>query len=51
MECIEGQEVSDTMNLLLRLLALTLRENREELQRSEMLRDQLRIIARDIYLA
>jgi len=39
------------MELLYRFLRLTLRENTEELQRSEMLRDQMLIIARDIHLA
>lgn len=39
------------MHLLLRFLTLTLRENQIELQRSEMLRDQMRTIARQIDLA
>lgn len=39
------------MDLLLRFLTQTLRENREELQRSEMLRDQLLIIAATIKFA
>lgn len=39
------------MDLLRRFLTQTLRENQIQLQRSEMLRDQLRIIARDIHLA
>ena len=39
------------MDLLRRFLTLTLRENREELQRSEMLRDQIRIMASRIDMA
>lgn len=39
------------MDLLRRFLALTLRENQTELQRSEMPRDQMLIIASTIHLA
>lgn len=39
------------MGILYRFLTLTLRENQTELQLSEMLRDQLRIIAASIHLA
>lgn len=39
------------MDLLYRFLTLTLRQNQTELQLSEMLRNQMQIIARDIHLA
>jgi hypothetical protein len=39
------------MDILLGFLAQTLRENREELQRAEMLRDRMLIIASTIHLA
>lgn len=39
------------MDILYRFLTLTLRQNQTELQLSEMLRDQIRIITRDIHLA
>lgn len=39
------------MDILYRFLTLTLRENQTELQLSEMLRDQMFIIARSIWLA
>jgi hypothetical protein len=36
------------MDILRRFLTLTLRENREELQRSEMLQRQMKIIVQQI---
>jgi hypothetical protein len=39
-----------SMETLLRFLTLTLRENQTELQRSEILRDQLYLIANMIHL-
>jgi len=39
------------MDILLRFLSQTLRENQIQLQRSEMLRDQLYMIAASIRLA
>jgi len=39
------------MDILLRFLTLTLSQNREELLRSEMLKRQILMIARDIHLA
>jgi hypothetical protein len=39
------------MGILHRFLVQTLRENREERQRAEMLRDQMLIIASTIHLA
>jgi len=39
------------MDLLRRFLTLTLRENMDELHRSEMLKRQMLMIARDIHLA
>lgn len=39
------------MDILLRFLTQTLRENMDELARSEMLKRQMLMIARDIHLA
>lgn len=39
------------MDLLLRFLTQTLRESMDELHRSEMLKRQMLMIARDIHLA
>jgi len=39
------------MDILRRFLTQTLRQNREELARSEMLKRQILMIARDIHLA
>jgi hypothetical protein len=44
-------EVADIMDLLRRFLTLTFRENQTELQRSEMPRDQIWIIAQSVWLA
>ncbi|WP_264196256.1 hypothetical protein [Microvirga lenta] len=40
-----------SMDILLRFLTLTLRENQTELQRSDMLRDQMLTIAAERHLA
>jgi len=46
-----GNYTPNPMDLLRRFLTLTLRENQTELQRSEMLRDQMYMIAASIRLA